>query len=535
MKWTLTSLCFLLYICTSWGQHTVGLFLNGASSYPGYTLFSTSSQDVYLIDNCGYKIHSWQVNSLGFGPSYLLENGQLLEHSRVNGSSFNGGGAAGRLEQYSWDGELIWTTDYASEQFLSHHDIFPMENGNILLIAWELKADNEIEAKGRTVIPNAGFWSETVVEIKPVGSNDYEIIWKWDVIDHLVQDQDSALDNYGVIAENPQLLDVNMGFLNSSDWLHFNAIDYNPELDQILVSSRAMNEIYIIDHSTTTQEAAGHTGGLSGKGGDILFRWGNPDNYDKGTPVDQKLFGQHNARWINDNINSDGNITVFNNGAGYVDGINYSTIVEIEAPQEGYNYILDDGVYLPNDVSWEYKADPPETFYSARISSAQRLPNDNTIINQGMGGRLFEINIDGDIVWEYVNPVTSNGPVIQGSTNINTDLFKIMKYGLQDPKLAGKDLTPKGPIELEPLNYDCSISSSGIIQSPKISFNNPVSDILYIWSEKVNLEELEIFNMSGHKIVDLYISGTTSLDVSNIKPGLYFVRTKNTNFKFIKL
>ena len=82
------------------------------------------------------------------------------------------------------------------------------------------------------------------------------------------------------------------------DWLHINAVAYNAELDQIMLSVFEFSEIWVIDHSTTTAEAAGHEGGKYGKGGDLLYRWGNPRAYRAGTVKDQKLFGQHNAHWI---------------------------------------------------------------------------------------------------------------------------------------------------------------------------------------------------------------------------------------------
>ena len=77
-----------------------------------------------------------------------------------------------------------------------------------------------------------------------------------------------------------------------SDLLHMNAVAYNVELDQIVVSTPRFNEIWIVDHSTTTAQAAGHSGGRWKKGGDLLYRWGNPRAYSRGTKEQQTLFGQ---------------------------------------------------------------------------------------------------------------------------------------------------------------------------------------------------------------------------------------------------
>jgi len=77
-----------------------------------------------------------------------------------------------------------------------------------------------------------------------------------------------------------------------------------------------LNEIYVIDHSTTPYESIGNSGGRYGKGGDYLFRWGNPANYGRGSQEDQKLFRQHDVQWIKPGLNGAGNILIFNNGAG---------------------------------------------------------------------------------------------------------------------------------------------------------------------------------------------------------------------------
>lgn len=103
---------------------------------------------------------------------------------------------------------------------------------------------------------------------KTNGSYNREVVWEWKVWDHILQDKDTAKANYqSSIINHPELLNVNYKIIK--DWIHMNGIDYNPMLDQIAVSSHNLNEWYVIDHSTNIAEAASHTGGNSGKGGDF--------------------------------------------------------------------------------------------------------------------------------------------------------------------------------------------------------------------------------------------------------------------------
>jgi hypothetical protein len=221
------------------------------------------------------------------------------------------------------------------------------------------------------------------------------------VWDHLVQDYDASQDNYGVVADHPELIDINYrgtgAKTGSADWNHMNAVDYNAEFDQIMLSVRSFSEIWIIDHSTTTAEAASHSGGSSGMGGDLLYRWGNPQAYDSGSADDQQLFVQHDAQWIPDDYPGAGNILVFNNGTGRSDG-NYSTIDEIVPPVDGDgNY----SGYGPTAPEWTYTAVTPTDFYATNISGTQRLSNGNTLICDGPSGYFFEVTEAGEIVWEY--------------------------------------------------------------------------------------------------------------------------------------
>ena len=176
---------------------------------------------------------------------------------------------------------------------------------------------------------NSVLHPDFIIEVKPDKvHNGGEIVWEWHAWDHLIQDFDKTKANYGDVAAHPELIDFNFpgggggsgnaqsasnppsaapvggGFPGAGgfgpggprgfggfgggagnggtvppDWLHTNSIAYNARFDQIMISCYGLSEILIIDHSTTTKEAKAHTGGKHGKGGDLLYRWGNPRAY----------------------------------------------------------------------------------------------------------------------------------------------------------------------------------------------------------------------------------------------------------------
>jgi len=186
--------------------------------------------------------------------------------------------------------------------------------------------------------------------------------------------------------------------------MHINAIDYNEELDQIVLSSRFQSEIYIIDHSTTTEEAASHTGGNSGMGGDFLYRWGNPQNYDRGNSSDQILDDQHSVNWIDEGYPGEGNLILFNNGHGN----NASAGLEFIPPLlEDGTYRLDEGLpYAPEQEEWLYY--PGTGFHTSVQGGAFRLPNGNTLLTDADDTEVREVSLDGTIVWEYDYPGNNN-------------------------------------------------------------------------------------------------------------------------------
>lgn len=403
---------------------------NDPRAFEGYTLFSPEySTNTYLINNSGEIVHTWGSNYIQGLAVYLLENGNLIRSDLPGANpTFLSGGVSGRVEIFDWNGTLVWYFEYSTNQYCLHHDIEVLPNGNILMVAWEYKTAAESIAAGRNpdLLHDGELWPDHIIEVEPAGTSGGNIVWEWHVWDHLIQDYDSAKENYGVVADHPELIDINFGGRHA-DWNHLNSIDYNEEFDQILLSSHNQNEIWVIDHSTTVEEAAGHTGGRYGRGGDLLYRWGNPRVYRAGGPGDQKFFGQHDAQWIESGCPGEGNILVFNNcnkGQGY----QYSSVDEIIPPVDGNgNYFITPGsAYEPKKQIWIYAAENPADFFSGHISGAQRLPNGNTLICDGANGIFFEVTLGKEIVWEYINQLPNL---------IDNHVFKIHRYAPDYPGL----------------------------------------------------------------------------------------------------
>ena len=258
---------------------TVGLIYNSPGAFPGYTLFtSLTNTGIFLIDNCGKVVHKWQDDKTVANWMYLRKDGSLVRTAKsrsVNSSIFHGGG--GELVQIlDWEGNVTWEYSYANDSVRLHHDIALLPNGNILMLAWENFSDQEAIGQGRDPdLLSSGFLSpEHIIEVQPVGQDSGTIVWEWHVWDHLIQDFDSTKPNYGVVADHPELFDLNyinpflsLQYASGGDWMHANSVSYNLELDQIMLSLQRWNELIIIDHSTTREEAASHTGGRYGKGG----------------------------------------------------------------------------------------------------------------------------------------------------------------------------------------------------------------------------------------------------------------------------
>ena len=458
-----------------------GLVRATGAEEPGYLLFSPLlSTTTYLVDMDGYVVHTWDSDYAPGAGLYLLDDGRLLRAARdPEITEFRAGGVGGLIEELDWNGRVVWRWGLDDEDRVLHHDLEPLPNGNVLALGWEVKTPAEALRAGRRpdLVPDNGLWPDFVIEVEKLPPDDGAIVWEWRVWDHVVQDHDQHAANFGDPAGRPHRLDINAGVNRivddeeleqlkalgyvpddadkddlDADFLHINAVEYHPRLDQIALSVPSLGEIWIIDHSTTAADAASSSGGRAGRGGDLLYRWGNPAMYGRGKPADQRLYYQHDVRWIPDGWSGAGRLTIFNNGGGRPDG-DWSSVVEIDPPlRPGGSYRLGpEGPFGPVEPAWVYRAETPTDWFAPFISGAHRTEGGHTVICSGPDGRFFEIDADGDIVWEYLNPFSGGARLADGSMpqpgldSRPFATFRVTKIPIDHPALVGRDLRPLYP------------------------------------------------------------------------------------------
>ena len=456
--------------------------------FDGYTLFTPKSAQedgasTHLMNNDHEILHSWSHDQGPASMPYLLPDSSIIYPYRVPNPTMDAGGVGGGIEKQSWDGEILWDYTFSNETYQHHHDVEPLPNGNILIIVWEKKTAQEAYDMGREAISNPlnQMWSTALLELNPESG---EIVWEWHIWDHLIQDYSPEFPGYGIISEHPELFDINCGAVGNDlggpqsangDWMHINAVNYNHELDQIVISSRGQNEIFILDHSTTTEEAAGHIGGNSGKGGDFLYRWGNPENYGRGEEYDRILSAQHSVNWIPAGYPGEGNLILFNN----FHENSQSAVLEFTTPFEDGNYILDGSEpYGPETWGWLYMGE----ITTPMQGGAFRLENGNTLITQTHTSKILEVDMDENVVWQYQYESGIGSSWIARAQKYSPDYLMDITLGdlngdgilnvldivvLANLILSGDDFNPAGD-----LNHDGSYNILDIVTLVNLILSN---------------------------------------------------------------
>ncbi|HNQ68281.1 MAG TPA: aryl-sulfate sulfotransferase [Bacteroidales bacterium] len=375
------------------------VFIAFSQSWGEYTLYSkTGDTKTYLLDLTGANYKTWTsaTNRKTGYSSYMIAGDTLVRTVQNSGTFGGGGGVTGGVQKVTWDGTVVWDFTYNSTTYCLHHDICPMPNGNVLMICYEYKSSTETVAAGCST--SRAINSEKIIEVKPTGATTGEIVWEWHLWDHLCQNTSSTKPGYVTsIVQNPQLMNINYGVSSGTgtlDWLHMNGIDYNEELDQITFSSHNLNEIYVIDHSTSSVEAASHSGGNSGKGGDFLYRWGNPASY---SATGSTIFNVvHDAHWISsDHPEYPGFLSAINNGGGTG---GKAAIEFVDAPLNGYTYDITLGqAFQPTTYTDRFNT----SYNSQGQGNSEQFPNGNMLlcVPSNTLTYIYEVNDAGTTIW----------------------------------------------------------------------------------------------------------------------------------------
>ena len=480
-----------------------------ARAYTGYTLFSPfRGENSYLIDMYGNVVHYWPYPEGSSVPgseaiekhARLLEDGTLLRGFIDRANRAGMGGAVYQLAD--WDGEVLWQHDEERPGYTPHHDFRmiwnpKLEARTLMYVASKEMTHEEVIALGADPSKRENYASrpDGIVEVDMDGN----VIWEWNISDHLVQNYSSEHPNYGVVSEYPGKMDPNFGGGVGGDWIHINGFDYNEVLDQVVINNSIFSEFYVVDHGATfiPGDPEGSVELAAGDEGDFIFRWGNPCVYDSGecprsinegqSSVDghQQVFRTHDIQWIRgkeitpfgSDLPGAGNFLVFDNGNRHL-GNRFSRLVEIDP----YDGPMERGVYIPEtdagylqqprgmgatqrqntyrasnvskQIVWAYASNLENAFYSNYISGTQRLPNGNTLACSGAHGHFFEVTPEGEVVWEYINPVGDRTGDQFGIYTVMTDAaglrfnaaFRCARYRPDYSGLEGRVLTPLGKI-----------------------------------------------------------------------------------------
>ena len=538
----------------------IGFLAAQSQNFNGFALYnSQGSSTTYLIDENQNIAHSWNMNTDCNYTVALKKNGNLIRGTKYNNNILNGAAYGGRVQEIDPSGNIVWDYIYSSANYLSHHDL-TLIGDNVLLTAWEVKTSSEVTAAGYTGnVGSSGKWPTHFIELEPDGNGSANIVWEWHIWDHLCQDVAPNKPNYvSNIADHPELIDINMiqggggpgGGGSGGDWFHVNGVDYNEELDQIAFSSRFASEIYIIDHSTTTLEAASHLGGNSGMGGDILYRWGNPSNYGvSGTQVIPNAV--HDVRWIeNDGRPYGGYLQIFNNSGG---GSGQSTIDAIKTPWDSITNVYSrtpGQAFTPSSYSNRYTC----AYSSSGQSASDRMSNGNIYVNasggQGGAGVMYEVDSLGNIIWGPYNASSQKGfryectyPGIialeQYMNTATTSCFPIDSWDCDGQGTCFNPGTGNGQYSsLIQCQTNCLSTELTELEELKslLIYPNPSRDIFnisFIVAKKQNLT-ISILDLLGEYVMKKQIVQFTGeykeqVNLGSYSNGFYFLKIESPN------
>ena len=385
-----------------WPIHRpVGLTHHDPSrTFKGYTLLcGTGAQDAVLLDMDGLVVHRWRFADRRLFNVELLPTGNLLaltaplnppppredaESSRFaldpGGPpeifDFLGGRGSG-LRELDWDGNTVW--EY--HNLAIHHDFHRLDNGHTLAVEW-VPMNKEIEEE----VPGGGQQPNQPMPPQMLGDDFIELDAGGTVVNRtslwqLLPPEDAPI----------------CPLENRWEWTHTNSLRQLPD-GGLLFSSRNTSKIGIVDPAQHGQPAA------------LRWLFGYPE-----------ISHQHHTTWQPSASGEGGEVLLFDNGMHRMQDLTYSRIISVN-PQT-------------NQLTTIYQGEPREQFFSAHISSVERLPNGNHLVTEGGAGRLFELDRKGTTIWEWISPFQ----VKQRGDNCNW-VFRAHRYAPTYEGLAGREL-----------------------------------------------------------------------------------------------
>lgn len=367
-----------------------------AKAWSGYTVLSTlSTPAVIVIDMNGRVVKRWDgFNVSAGGPARILPGGAVIAST----GAFAGHQESTALVAQDFSGKPLWQFDH-SEQITSdgktqwsarqHHDwqrsdfpagyysprFNPKPTGGRTLLLTHSSLKN-------AAIANVELEDDHLIELDDKGNKT----WEWRASDHI--------DELGYDAKARAAI-KRLGVRDRYDWLHSNSATYlGPNKwfdagdkrfapDNVIMSSRQSSLVWIV-----------------GRNGHVVWKIGPDFSATPELKAIGQIIGQHHAHIIPQGLPGAGNMLIFDNGGA--SGLGDPSPI---SPDGGSIYQRANSRVLEIDpvslkLIWQYRA---ANFYSTNISSAQRLPNGNTLITEGAPGRVFEVTADGKIVWEYMN------------------------------------------------------------------------------------------------------------------------------------
>lgn len=342
---------------------------------PGYTLFAphTSERTVYLVDLEGSIVHSWELPYPPGLYGYLTHRGTLFFNGRTDEAPSE------FLAHGPWKGgaalEVDWEGNVLWEVRHSdhHHDGRLLRNGNVILLCMAPLAE---DLARRVAGGRPGSEHDGVMYgdylVEMTTAGD--VVWEWRAWDHLDPEQDR----------------ITYAAESRAEWTHGNTVAELPD-GNLVVSFRHISTVAIVERPT----------------GEIVWKLGAPPLAQQHAPVALE----------------NGNLLIFDNGTHRADHpVPFSRVIEVDRASQ--------------EIVWSYQEARPFDFFSPYISNAERLSNGNTLVCEGVFGRLFEVTPEGELVWEYVNPFFGPPLGTAASPQPTNAVFRAFRYSEEQVEQA---------------------------------------------------------------------------------------------------